>query len=299
MEFHQITYFLAACDTMNFTRASEVCHVSQPALTVAIRKLEAELDGSLFNREGTTLTLTELGRVMRTHLGRVNETRNSARLAARQIVSEDKEMIDLGMMCTVAPSGLGEAFVAWHTQSRGIELVMHDVWGPKAQELLLSGSLDAAILAHTEQLPKRFDVIPLIQEPMVAAMRADHPLAARPIISSHELKGVSYVDRLRCEFRSVFFRDMKDRDLELDVVLRSEREDWIIEAVSGGIGISIMPLFTARASGLSVCYSEDLKITRSIRLITVHDRPLGPGVKAFQKFLQQFKFDHSTFEPRH
>ena len=45
MEFHQIRYFLAACDHMNFTRAAEACSVSQPALSVAIQKLEAELGG--------------------------------------------------------------------------------------------------------------------------------------------------------------------------------------------------------------------------------------------------------------
>ena len=86
MEFHQVTYFLAACDTLNFTRAAEVCNVSQPALTVAIRKLEEELGGDLFLRGARALSLTDLGKVMRTHLGRLTETRDAARSAARDLL---------------------------------------------------------------------------------------------------------------------------------------------------------------------------------------------------------------------
>jgi len=51
MEMHEIKYFFAACRTLNFHRAAELIHVSQPALTRAIQKLEAELGGHLFHRD--------------------------------------------------------------------------------------------------------------------------------------------------------------------------------------------------------------------------------------------------------
>ena len=52
MEMHQVRYFLAVARTRNFTRAAEECNVSQPSLTRAIQKLEGELGGPLFRREG-------------------------------------------------------------------------------------------------------------------------------------------------------------------------------------------------------------------------------------------------------
>ena len=58
MEMHEIRYFLAVCDTLNFTRAAERCNVSQPSLTRAIQKLEAELGGLLFRRERAATHLT-------------------------------------------------------------------------------------------------------------------------------------------------------------------------------------------------------------------------------------------------
>ena len=58
----QIRYFLAVCETLNFTRAAEQCHVTQPALTRAVQKLEDELGGLLFRRERHLTHLTDLGR---------------------------------------------------------------------------------------------------------------------------------------------------------------------------------------------------------------------------------------------
>ncbi len=71
MEMHEIKYFLAACRTLNFHRAAELSHVSQPALTRAIQKLEAELAGHLFHRERSQIRLTDFGRLMRSHLEQV------------------------------------------------------------------------------------------------------------------------------------------------------------------------------------------------------------------------------------
>ncbi len=74
MEFHQVRYFLMAAENLNFTRAAEQCHVSQPALTRAIQKLEDELCGDLFIRDGRSVTLSPLGDLMREHFQRIQAT---------------------------------------------------------------------------------------------------------------------------------------------------------------------------------------------------------------------------------
>jgi LysR family transcriptional regulator, hydrogen peroxide-inducible genes activator len=68
MEMHQIRCFLAVCATLNFTRAAEQCNITQPALTRAMQKLEAELGGLLFLRERHLTHLTDLGRLMQPQL---------------------------------------------------------------------------------------------------------------------------------------------------------------------------------------------------------------------------------------
>ena len=64
MELRQIRYFLALTQTLNFTRAAEQCNVTQPTLTLAVKKLEEELGGPLVHRERQRTHLTQLGQMV-------------------------------------------------------------------------------------------------------------------------------------------------------------------------------------------------------------------------------------------
>src|SRR5215467_12222388 len=68
MEMHQVRYFLAAAEELNFSRAAEKCNVSQPSLSRALQQLEGDLGGRLFHRERNFTHLTDLGQMVRPHL---------------------------------------------------------------------------------------------------------------------------------------------------------------------------------------------------------------------------------------
>src|SRR5919108_5328137 len=99
MEMHQIRYFLAVCETLNFTRAAEQCNVTQPALTRAIQKLEEELGGLLFRRERNLSHVTDLGRLMRPHLEHVLEETEAAKSTAKGFMKLENAPLRLGVMC--------------------------------------------------------------------------------------------------------------------------------------------------------------------------------------------------------
>jgi LysR family hydrogen peroxide-inducible transcriptional activator len=71
---HQVRYFLAICEEKNFTRAAKRSGVAQPSLTRAIKRLEAELGGSLFNRARPEIRLTELGALVRAHFAQIGQS---------------------------------------------------------------------------------------------------------------------------------------------------------------------------------------------------------------------------------
>src|SRR4051794_21822215 len=108
MEMSQIRYFRALCDELNFTRAAERCNVSQPSLTRAIRLLEEEFGGPLFHRERTNTHLSELGRIIKPHLDQVFEQTLLAAKQAREFASMHRVKLTVGVMCTIAPTGLVE-----------------------------------------------------------------------------------------------------------------------------------------------------------------------------------------------
>src|SRR3954447_12903519 len=101
MEMHQVRYFLAVADELNFTRAAERCHVAQPSLTRAIKLLEEELGGPLFHRERANTHLSELGRMVKPYLERVYGQMQEAKSQALESVRCKKPPLMLGVMCTI------------------------------------------------------------------------------------------------------------------------------------------------------------------------------------------------------
>src|SRR3954471_9035892 len=108
MEMQQIRYFLAVADKLNFTRAAEQCNVTQPSLTRAIKLLEEELGGLLVYRERANTRLTELGRMVHSHLEQIYNQSQETRRLAKEITKPKKIQIKLGIMCTIAPDQIIE-----------------------------------------------------------------------------------------------------------------------------------------------------------------------------------------------
>ena len=90
MELHEMRYFLALSETLNFTKAAAACNVSQPALTRAIRKMEDELGGLLFSRERNNTHMTELGRLIAPHIVDAVAQTGQVKHAAAQFLKLEK-----------------------------------------------------------------------------------------------------------------------------------------------------------------------------------------------------------------
>jgi DNA-binding transcriptional LysR family regulator len=98
MELHEIRYFLAMSQYLNFTKAAEMCNVSQPALTRAIQKMEDELGGLLFSRERSNTHLTELGRMLKPHLEEVMARTQAAKQTATRFLRLDGAHLSLRLL---------------------------------------------------------------------------------------------------------------------------------------------------------------------------------------------------------
>src|ERR671910_110539 len=104
MELQQIRYFLAVHRHGSFSRAADECDVSQPALTLAVKKLEGEVGGELFHREGKRLVLTALGRLIHPALEQVVVGAQSARSLAENFKLLKQAPLRLGLQTTIGPT---------------------------------------------------------------------------------------------------------------------------------------------------------------------------------------------------
>lgn len=280
MDFNQVRYFLALADTLNFTRAAERCYVSQPALTQAIKRLEDELDGELIRRDGRNTELTELGRSLRGHFEQIDRTRHLVHTTAKAVTEGEISELNIGVMCTVGPgliSGMLDAFLMAHPM---VSVVLHDVTGSAIPELLLAGAIDGALCARRGPPHPQLEYVDLFDEDMVIIFAPGHPFSNMDRVPVKEIASQRYVDRLHCEFREDFLSLFGEEGLELNVVFRSQREDWIQALVLKKMGVSLIPRHSLLNADLEHRL-VDPPLSRKVELALPGQSSPKPALKLF------------------
>ncbi len=187
MTLTELRYLVAIAREKHFGRAAEACFVSQPTLSVAIKKLEEELELKLFERGGAEVSVTPLGEL----IVRQAQTVLDEAAAIKQIAQRGKDPLNgplrLGIIYTIGPYLLPELVRQTIAQLPQMPLMLQENFTVKLLDMLRSGELDCAILA--EPFPDNgLAIAPLYDEPFMVAVPAKHPLAKRKRISSEELK---------------------------------------------------------------------------------------------------------------
>lgn len=288
MELHQIRYFLALSDTANFTRASERCFVSQPAMTKAIQRLEDALGGRLFDRTRTAVQLTELGRAMHPYLKQIFDTAAATRDQARRFLRQQRTVLALGVMCTIDFKQLLPALREFDAQHPDIELQFVDGGLDALLEALDRHELDAAIVASPNDYPRRFHAAPLYRERFVVAHAQGHRYGRGGPIRLADLAEEPYCSRTHCEFADYIDRLMREQAIDVEVVQAADREDWVAAMVGAGMGVAWMPELSARDARLSYTTVADCEVARTVCLLTAVEHSGSDAVSRLRPALARF-----------
>ena len=290
MEMQQVRYFLALADKLNFTRAAEACNITQPALTRAIKSLEEELGGPLFHREHSRTHLSELGRMMQPYFQSIFDQTQAAKEQAKSLSSMERTELKLGAMCTLGPAVLSDFICGFHQQFDGVSLHIVDATLPTLSDALTKGDLEVGLARTTEGLDDRFHAIPLFRERYVIVLPLDHPLTQKNVIEFKDLNGQPYVSRINCEMADEGNRIAADLGIEVPVVFRSERDDWVLGMVRAGLGWGFFPEFSELPDDVAVRPLVAPEFCRTVSLVTVRGRPHSPAVGAFVRGARTFNW---------
>src|SRR6202046_3132122 len=199
MEMHQVRYFLAVTEELNFTRASERCNVPRPSWSRAINLLEEELGGLLFHRERDSIRLTDLGHMARPYLQSVYDQSSLVKRLSRERAK--KWPLKLGIMSTISPDEIVDLIAGIRARHPEVELKLCDANANDLRARLVAGDLEVAIYALPGKEPdERIHLIPLFREQMVLAVHRDHRLAETGAFPTEEMNGECYIHRVNREF---------------------------------------------------------------------------------------------------
>ena len=187
MTLTELKYIVAVSREKHFGKAAEACFVSQPTLSVAIKKLEEELEVKLFERSANEVTVTPLGEEIVRQAQSVLEQAANIKEIAKRGKDPLAGPLTLGVIYTIGPYLLPDLVRQAIGRSPQMPLMLQENFTVKLLEMLRTGEIDCAIMA--EPFPDTgLAIAPLYDEPFLAAVPATHPFASRKTITAQELK---------------------------------------------------------------------------------------------------------------
>lgn len=275
---HQVRYFLAMARELNFTRAADECHVTQPSLTRAIQKLEEELGGPLFRRERSRTHLTDLGRLMLPHLERTYEAAQAAKELARGVGKAQVAPLALGVAATVESAALDAVLAELALGLPGFELTVTTGTSAELIEMAMAGTLDLLIAEAPEHAPERLEAWTLFEHVYHMIARADHPLAASPSPRLEDARNEHWIDmgdgcdHLRAMALAAGF--------EPEVRHRAADVAHLVRMIAAGLGSGFVPgpLGDPRLSSIRLV---DAAVVRAVVLAAIGGRRRSIAAEAF------------------
>jgi LysR family hydrogen peroxide-inducible transcriptional activator len=246
MTLTELRYIVAVARERHFGRAAEACHVSQPTLSVAIRKLEEELGVQLFERRVAEVTTTAIGERIVTQAQRVLDAAASIPELARQGRDPLSGPMRLGVIYTIGPYLMPALIRQLQKDAPQMPLLLAENFTVRLLELIKNGELDAAIMALP--LPESGLVIrPLYDEPFMVAVPRRHAWTKRRSIASVDLRretmlllgsGHCFRDQV-LEVCPELARSSSAGGIQKTV--EGSSLETIRQMVASGIGITVMP----------------------------------------------------------
>ena len=273
MELRHLRYFLAVAEELHFHRAATRLHISQPPLSQQIRALERELGVTLLERNRRRVTLTAAGEVFRddarTILAAVDRATDRARNVARGAVGTlSIGFVGSAMFSPTLPEILRE-FRDGHPD---VELVLRELPTVAQMNALVAGELDLGVIRGPMpegELDAQLELLTIQREHLIAALPAEHPLAARRRLRAESLRGETFVILTRREAPGLFAglaSAMGEAGGLPDDVLEVAEMQTIISLVSAGFGVSLVPASVGQVDRSGVAFRPLAGPTPTIEL---------------------------------
>ncbi len=246
MTLTELKYIIAVAQEKHFGRAAQRCFVSQPTLSIAIKKLEEELNISLFDRSSSEIITTSIGERI---INQAQRVLDEAELVKR-IAGEEQDELDgtfkLGLIFTVAPYVLPKLILSLKQKAPEMRLSLEENYTVGLTESLKNGELDAIVVAEPFHEPGVV-TYPLYDEPFFVIVPKGHPFEDRDYVSTKEIakEQVLLLTEGNCMRDQVLdsCQELASRQniMGLANTLQGSSINTIRHMVASGIAISVMP----------------------------------------------------------
>lgn len=290
MTLSELRYIVAVARERHFGRAARSCFVSQPTLSVAVKKLEEELDVTIFERGSNEVVLTPIGKKIVDQAQLVLESAGKVKQIAQSGGNHLSEPLRVGVIFTIGPYLLPHLIPILREQVPEMPIIVEEGFTADLRVKLKQGSLDLIIVSNPFDEPG-VDTQVVYNEPFVVVVPISHAIASKDTVRSNDLKnetvlllgqGNCFRDQVLSECPSCKAGGEHD---ELQKSLESGSIETIRHMVASGVGVTVLPCTAAGAEEysrrlLSVKRFKDITPTRDVILAWRKGFPRGRAVDA-------------------
>ena len=288
----QVEAFLAVARTLSFSRAAEQVHLSQPALSATIQRLEDEVGARLFDRDTRSVSLSIVGKEFVHIATDLLDHAGQSLHQIRDIVAGKRGRLVIAAVPAVAARLLPAILVRFKADHPQIELRIHDALANVCLEMVRTGEADVALAptgAGADDLDQRL----LYRAPVVVLCATQHPLASAPTVDwsdviASDLIVRSYDSSLRQLLEAQYLQHGK----VLSPAFEVEHIGTVVGLIKAGLGIGVLPaqiLHAINMDGL-VCRHFDAKPRPhwAISISTARNRASAPTVEPFVRMCVEY-----------
>lgn len=194
MELLQLQYFLLLANQQHVTRTADILHISQPSLSLTIKKLEAELGVPLFTRKGRNIALSPYGEAFKQYVEDAFFSLENGKRVLSRMQNTDSSTLNLGLL---SPYVWNELLILFNDLYPNLSINRRSIEDHRFWDSILSGDIDFYLggLNQLEEMDtSRLDHTTLYEDNMVLLVHKDHPFASRESIDLRECRNESFIN---------------------------------------------------------------------------------------------------------
>ena len=284
----QVQVFASVAKHLSFARAAEELHLTQPAVSMQIKELEAAVELPLFERAGRSVRLTMPGEYLLVYARRVLATLKEAGDVMATLRRAQGGRITIGMVST-AKYFLPRLLARFRAEHPGVEMRLAVGNREQLVRYLHDNEVDLAVMGRP---PRELDTRaePFAAHPLAIIASPEHPLARRREIAPKALDSEEFIVREPGSgTRAAMEQFFRDRRVVVAQIMEMSSNETIKQAVIANMGLAFVSLHTVAlelsVGQLVVLDVPGLPLMRRWHIVNIQAKPLSPAAEAFRYFV--------------
>jgi DNA-binding transcriptional LysR family regulator len=290
MEFAQLEALVVIAEEHSFSRAAERLSRTQPAISIAIKKLEDEIGTPLLDRSRKNVSLTDAGEILYEHAQQILNLRREATRAIGELRQLHHGKVTIGANESTSLYFLPKIILAFRQQHPKIKVEVHRAVSERLPREIKERRVDFGLLSFDPQ-ESELASFPVLEDELALILNPKHPLAKKPKVTVKDLGQESFLaHNVKSPTRDKVIQFFRDHEVPLNISIELTTIETIKKFVELNLGVALVPRMCVeeeiRSGKLATVPVHGLKIKRTLRVVCLRDRVHS---QAAAKFLELVK----------